>query len=279
VRWMRALLVSPAALFGLIVVGTGVFVAIFAPWLAPHDPLKTISPLAKPGTVGPDKITLWLGADLLGRDILARLIYGTRTVFLWSSLATAAAFVVGIIMGLVAGFYRGWVDTALSFIANVFLSFPVVVLYIIIITSFSGSGLNIIVAITFASAPTIFRIMRALALDLRNRDFVNAAITQGEGDIAIMVREILPNATAPLVADLCLRFGYTAITIGVLGFLGLGLPPPTPDWGGMVADGKGMAIAFPHLVIFPCIAISLLMLGLSLLSDGLQEAIKRVTPR
>jgi ABC-type dipeptide/oligopeptide/nickel transport system permease subunit len=265
-------------LIGLFIVGTGVFVAIFAPWLAPHDPLKTILPLAKPGTVGPDKITLWLGADLLGRDILARLIYGTRTVFLWSSLATAAAFIVGVVMGLVAGFYRGRVDMALSFMANVFLSFPVVVLYIIIITSFGGSGLNIIVAITFASAPTIFRIMRALALDLRNRDFVNAAITQGENDIAIMVREILPNATAPLVADLCLRFGYTAITIGVLGFLGLGLPPPTPDWGGMVADGKGMAIAFPHLVIFPCIAISMLMLGLSLLSDGLQESIKRVAP-
>ena len=277
-RWVRVVLTSPAALIGILIVGIGVFVAIFAPWLAPHDPLKTILPLAKPGAVGPDKITLWLGADLLGRDILARLIYGTRTVFLWSSLATAAAFVVGVAMGLVAGFYRGWVDTALSFVANVFLSFPVVVLYIIIITSFSGSGLNIIIAIIFASAPTIFRIMRALALDLRNRDFINAAITQGESDIAIMVREILPNATAPLVADLCLRFGYTAITIGVLGFLGLGLPPPTPDWGGMVADGKGMAIAFPHLVIFPCIAISLLMLGLSLLSDGLQEAIKRVTP-
>ncbi len=276
--WIKALLSSPSAIVGLIIVGTGVFVAVFAPLLAPHDPLLTVLPLAMPGDVAPDGIRLWLGADLLGRDILARLIYGTRTVFLWSSLATAAAFAVGTFMGLLAGFYRDWVDTTLSFIANVLLSFPVVVLYIIIISSFGASGINIILAITFASAPMIFRIMRALALDLRERDFVHAAVTQGESDLAIMFREILPNATAPLIADLCLRLGYTAITIGVLGFLGLGLPPPTPDWGGMVADGKGMAIAFPHLVIFPCIAISVLMLGLSLLSDGLQEAMKRVTP-
>jgi ABC-type dipeptide/oligopeptide/nickel transport system permease subunit len=273
-RQLRALLGSPTALFGFAVVAISLVTAIFAPFLAPHDPLRTIQPLALPGSLAPDGSHLWLGADFLGRDILARLIYGTRTVLLWSSLATAASFIVGVTMGLLAGYYGGRLDTGLSFIANTLLAFPVTVLYIIIITSFGASGANIVIAVTFASAPGVFRIMRAIALDLRSRDFVAAAITQGESGAAVMLREILPNAATPLLADLCLRLGYTAITVGVLGFLGLGLPPPTPDWGGMVAEGKSMAIAFPHLVIFPCIAISLLMLGLSLLSDSLQQMAK-----
>ena len=168
----------------------GLMTALFAPILAPHDPLKTIAPLALPGSVAPDGSHLWLGADFLGRDILSRLIWGTRTVLLWSSLATAASFSVGVTMGLVAGFYGGKLDTALSFIANTLLAFPVTVLYIIIITSFGASGANIVIAVTFASAPGVFRIMRAIALDMRNRDFVAAAITQGENAIAIMAREI-----------------------------------------------------------------------------------------
>jgi ABC-type dipeptide/oligopeptide/nickel transport system permease subunit len=269
-----ALLRSPSALFGLAVAAISLATALFAPILAPHDPLRTIAPLALPGSVAPDGSHLWLGADFLGRDILSRLIFGTRTVLLWSSLATAASFSVGVSMGLLAGYFGGKLDTALSFIANTLLAFPVTVLYIIIITSFGASGANIVIAVTFASAPGVFRIMRAIALDMRNRDFVAAAITQGESPLAIMAREILPNAATPLLADLCLRLGYTAITVGVLGFLGLGLPPPTPDWGGMVAEGKNMAIAFPHLVIFPCIAISLLMLAMSLLSDSLQQIAK-----
>ena len=174
--------------------------------------------------------------------------------------------------GLAAGFYRGIVDRVLSFIANVVLSFPVLVLYILIIVTLGASGLNIVLAVTFASAPAIFRIVRALSIDIASRDFVSAAITQGENTLRIMFVDILPNATGPLIVDACLRLGYIAITIGTLGFLGLGLPPPTPDWGGMVNEGRGMAMVFPHLVVFPCIAISSLMLGLSLLADGLNEA-------
>ena len=151
------------------------------------------------------------------------------------------------------------------------LSFPVLVLYIVIIIALGASALNILIAVTFTSAPAIFRIMRALTIDIRSRDYVLSAITQGEGSLRIMLVEILPNCGGPLIVDFCLRIGYTAIMIGALGFLGLGLPPPTPDWGGMINDGRAMAIAFPHLVIFPCIAISTLMLGLSLLADGLDE--------
>ncbi|SEC88207.1 peptide/nickel transport system permease protein [Rhizobiales bacterium GAS188] len=277
-KLLRAALRSPAALVGLAIVMLFLFVSLFAPLIAPYDPLKTIVPLQLPGAAAPEGGHFWLGTDLLGRDILSRMIYGTRTVLLWSTIATASAFIIGVMAGLLAGYFQGVTDTAMSFLANALLSFPVMVLYIIIITSFGASGTNIVVAVSFGSAPAVFRITRALVMDVRERDYVAAAITQGEGHLAVMLREILPNVTTPLIADLCLRLGYTAITIGVLGFLGLGLPPPTPDWGSMAAEGKAMAIVFPHMVVFPCVAISLLMLGLSLLSDGLREAAKRVVP-
>ncbi|MPQ66682.1 MULTISPECIES: ABC transporter permease [unclassified Pseudomonas] len=268
---------NPLAALGLCLVGGWVILGIFAPWLAPHDPLESFTPLLTPFSDDGSGQTFLLGTDVLGRDILSRLIWGTRTVLLWSTLATLTAFAFGIAMGLCAGYFNGWVDSVLSYIADTVLSFPVLVLYIVIIIALGASALNILIAVTFTSAPAIFRIMRALTMDLRSRDYVLSAITQGEGALRIMTVEILPNCGGPLIVDFCLRIGYTAIMIGALGFLGLGLPPPTPDWGGMINEGRSMAIAFPHLVIFPCIAISTLMLGLSLLADGLDEHAQKGT--
>ena len=249
-----------------------VLVALFAPLLAPFDPNSSIQPFAKPGmeaikTGG----TFWLGTDHIGRDILSRIIWGSRTVLIYAPLATLCAYTVGILMGLAAGYRGGWVDDVLSRIADIILSFPVLVLYIIIIATIGASGFNIIIAITFASSPGIMRIVRGLVLDLRNRDYVAAAQTRGESDWRVMLVEILPNARGPLIVDACLRLGYVIITIGVLGFLGLGLPPPDPDWGGMVNETRQMAMAFPHMTLFPCIAISSLILGFNLLADGLRE--------
>jgi ABC-type dipeptide/oligopeptide/nickel transport system permease subunit len=272
IRALTRALHRPGPAIGFAMVMVWVICALFAGFLAPYDPLKSQVPLQFPLDRAPDGGHFWLGTDLLGRDILSRLIHGARTVILWASLAATSAYTVGIAGGLAAGFYRGPVDRILSFLANVVLSSPVLVLYILIIVTLGASGLNIVLAVTFASAPAIFRIVRALSIDIASRDFVSAAITQGESAVRIMVVDILPNATGPLIVDACLRLGYIAITIGTLGFLGLGLPPPTPDWGGMVNEGRGMAMVFPHLVIFPCIAISSLMLGLSLLADGLNEA-------
>ncbi len=275
-RWLKGVLTSPPALIGGLVTLLWLVVGAFAPLISPLDPLTSYVPIQPPGTPASDgSATFWLGTDLLGRDVLSRLIWGTRTVLVWASIATAAAFVVGIAAGLVAGYYRGRVDAILSFIANAVLSFPVLVLYVVIIIALGASGTNIVLAVTFASAPAIFRLVRALTIDLRSRDYVQAAITQGEGDLRVMLVEILPNALGPVMVDLCLRLGYTAATIGVLGFLGLGLPPPTPDWGGMVSEGRGMAMVFPHLVIYPALAISSFVLGLSLLADGLEEIGKR----
>jgi ABC-type dipeptide/oligopeptide/nickel transport system permease subunit len=248
-----------------------VLVAILAPWLAPFDPNSSIQPFAKPGVVSAIHGTFWLGTDHIGRDILSRIIWGSRTVLIYAPLATFSAYLVGILMGLAAGYRGGWVDDILSRLADIILSFPVLVLYIIIIATIGASGINIIIAITFASSPGIMRIVRGLVLDLRNRDYVAAAQTRGESDWKVMLVEILPNARGPLIVDACLRLGYVIITIGVLGFLGLGLPPPDPDWGGMVNETRQMAMAFPHMTLFPCIAISSLILGFNLLADGLRE--------
>jgi len=248
-----------------------VLVAIFAPLLAPFDPNSSIQPFAKPGMAAAKGGVFWLGTDHIGRDILSRIIWGSRTVLIYAPLATLSAYTVGILMGLAAGYRGGWVDDVLSRIADIILSFPVLVLYIIIIATIGASGINIVIAITFASSPGIMRIVRGLVLDLRNRDYVAAAQTRGESDWRVMIVEILPNARGPLIVDACLRLGYVIITIGVLGFLGLGLPPPDPDWGGMVNETRQMAMAFPHMTLFPCLAISTLILGFNLLADGLRE--------
>jgi ABC-type dipeptide/oligopeptide/nickel transport system permease subunit len=273
--WLRPLR-HPLVAIGGFLVGGWIFVAMFAGLLAPYDPLRSIIALAPPGAHGPNGETFWLGTDFLGRDILSRLIYGARPVVILSTVATLTAYAVGIAGGLAAGYFRGRTDAILSAIANVILSFPVLILYIVIIVALGASDANVIIAVTFGSAPAVFRIVRGVAIDLATRDFVSACVTQGESSFRILAFEILPNATAPLVVDFCLRLGYTAIIVGNLGFLGLGLPPPNPDWGGMVNEGRAMAFVFPHLVVFPCLAISSLVLGLSLLADGLREVSARM---
>ena len=257
-------------------IGTGIvafwiLVAFAAPLISPFEPNATLQPFAKPGVAYAKGGTFWLGTDQIGRDILSRIMWGSRTVLIYAPLATFSAYVVGIAMGLTAGYMRGWIDGFLSRVSDIILSFPVLVLYVIVIATIGASGVNIIIAITFASAPGIMRIVRGLVLDLRNRDYVAAAQTRGESSWRIMLVEILPNARGPLIVDACLRLGYVIITIGVLGFLGLGLPPPDPDWGGMINETRSMALAFPHMTVFPCIAISSLILGFNLLADGLRE--------
>ena len=273
-RLLKSLALLRESGVGMIGAGLVLFwvvVAIFAPWIAPFSPTATLQPMMPPLSPAESGGVFLLGTDHIGRDILSRVIYGSRTVLIYAPLATFCAYIVGIVMGLWAGYRGGWLDDVLSFLANIILSFPVLVLYVVIIATIGASGTNVLIAITFASAPGIMRIVRGLTLDIKTRDYVAAAQTRGESTWWILLVEILPNARGPLIVDACLRLGYVTITIGVLGFLGLGLPPPTPDWGGMVNETRRMATIFPWMSVFPCVAISSLVLGLNLMADGLRE--------
>ena len=269
--WLRQLLLlreSPIGMVGAALVLFWVLVAIFAPWLSPYGPNdNNYEALADPTP----SAAFWLGTDNQGRDMLSRIIWGSRTVLAVAPTAVFTAYVIGCVMGLLAGYYRGWVDQLFMRIADIILSFPVLILYMIIISNFGPSAFNVVVAVVFTAAPQITRIVRGLTLELREREYVAAAKMRGERAWYIMLVEILPNARGPLIVDACLRMGYTTIAIGVLGFLGLGLPPPDPDWGGMVKDTYPMMSTWPHMSLIPCAAISSLVVGFNLLADGLRE--------
>lgn len=279
VRTMRSIALlreSWVGMLGAAIVIFFVLISVLAPLLAPYDPNAPLLPFAMPGEAAPDGGTFWLGTDHQGRDILSRIMWGGQRVLFYATAATLSAYFVGIIMGLLAGYYRGWVDELISFVANVILSFPVMVLYVLIIAKLGASGANIIFAVVFASSPGIMRIVRGLTLDIATRDYVVAAQTRGESTMHICLVEILPNARGPLIVDFCLRMGYTTIIIGALGFLGLGLPPPDPDWGGMITETRAYVTGgFPHMAIIPAVTISLLVLGFNMLADGMREVAAR----
>ena len=265
---IRLLKESPIGMVGAFLVVFWISVAVLAPVISPHDPNESnMDALTDPS---PSAVN-WLGTDNQGRDILSRIIWGSRTVLAVAPVAVLVAYTIGCFFGLLAGYYRGWVDQVINRIADIILSFPAIVLYIIVIMRLGPSAFNIVMAVVFIASPQITRIVRGMTLELREQDYVSAAKMRGESALYIMLAEILPNARGPLIVDACLRMGYTTITIGVLGFLGLGLPPPDPDWGGMVKDTYAMMTIYPTMSLFPALAISSLVVGFSLLADGIRE--------
>jgi peptide/nickel transport system permease protein len=259
---------SKPALIGAGIVLAWVLAAVLAPLIAPYPPnANNLAALAHPTP----SASHWLGTDHLGRDLLSRILWGARTVLTVAPLAVLGAAMLGSLLGLAAGYYRGWVDLVIARACDIVLSFPVIILYMIILAHFGSSALNIIAVLTLTKAPIIARIVRGLTIELREREYVAAAKMRGESPLYIMVVEILPNARGPLIVDMCLRTGYNVVIIGALGFLGIGLPPPDPDWGGMVKDTYGMMSVWPHMALFPCAAISSLVIGFNLLAVGLRE--------
>jgi peptide/nickel transport system permease protein len=270
-RGARGLRLSVAGYVGLAIIVFWIAAALLAPVLP--LPAPNASDLGALGNPLPSAAH-WLGVDLSGRDILSRIVWGARTVLTVAPIAVAGATIAGALLGLLAGYYRGTLDAVLSRISDVILSFPVIILYMIILTRFGASALNIVLVITVTKAPIIYRLVRAMTLELGEREYVAAAQMRGESAAYIMLVEILPNARGPIIVDVCLRLGYTTIAIGVLGFLGIGLPPPTPDWGGMVRETYGMISLYPHMAIIPCVAISTLVIGFNLLAVGLRRRVR-----
>jgi len=267
-RRLRLVAESKPALIGAGIVLAWMLAAVLAPLIAPYPPnANNLAALAHPTP----SARHWLGTDHLGRDLLSRILWGARTVLTVAPLAVLGAAMLGSLLGLAAGYYRGWVDLVIARACDIVLSFPVIILYMIILAHFGSSALNIIAVLTLTKAPIIARIVRGLTIELREREYVAAAKMRGESPLYIMLVEILPNARGPLIVDMCLRTGYNVVIIGALGFLGIGLPPPDPDWGGMVKDTYGMMSVWPHMALFPCAAISSLVIGFNLLAVGLRE--------
>ncbi len=275
------ILESKIAVVGLIIILFWIFVAIFAPLLTPYGPTEQdyTAQNQAPSAKHP------LGTDSLGRDIWSRLIYGARVVLImlpvtdnfWLPLGTAIwgvllGLLVGSTLGLMGGYLGGWVDEVVMRLLDAMMAFPVVLLYMIIIAAVGASATNVVLAIAIVGTPGIARLVRSLTLDIRTRDYVRAAEIRGESPWYIMFVEILPNARGPIIVDAMLRVGYAIFAMGTLGFLGLGLPPPSPDWGSMVAKGRQFILSgSPWAALWPSVAIASLVVGLNLFADGLSE--------
>ncbi len=369
---------SPVGMIGFCIVMFWVFTALLADQIITFDPYGQFSGMKnKPlGTLlakatEDDYSHFLLGGDHLARDVFSRMVMGARSVLSIAPAATMFAFMVGITLGVPAGYFGGRLDTGLSFVANLVLAFPVILLFYLLVTpeivlhkilffsaflsdeaqlackaaeaeggaglacfglsiptmmaatlfifpiifisvllnaryftdpmkrnlyvgivlvvglwAYSGLAfnadplgvwsmepnlLNVFVSVVFVNAPTVFRIVRGIVMDLKSRDYVAAGQTRGEGAWYIMLWEILPNARGPLIVDFCLRIGYTTILLGTLGFFGLGVAPDSPDWGSTIDDGRKTLNMFPHAAVVPALALMSLVLGLNLLADGLRE--------
>jgi peptide/nickel transport system permease protein len=212
-----------------------------------------------------------LGTDDLGRDLLARVVHGTRLVLVLAPVSVFCALLAGSTMGLAAAYFGGAIDEAIMRVLDAFMAFPTILLYLIIIAAVGPSAVNVVLAITIGGMPGIARMVRGLALDIRTRDYIAAAKLRSESPWYMMFVEILPNARGPIIVDAMLRVGYAVFAIGTLGFLGLGVPPPSPDWGSMVARGRDFIWTNPWAVLWPALAISSLVVGLNLFADGLRE--------
>jgi peptide/nickel transport system permease protein len=271
-RWRE----SWVAVLGVTLVSFWLLMAASAPYLPLLDPNKPLAPLMLPGTYA-HGVRFLLGTDMRGRDILSRTLWGCQRVLVWGITATSVAYLVGVGCGLVSGYLGGWWDELVSFAGNVLLSFPVMVLFILVLNVLGQSGFNIIIAVTCSSAPVIMRIVRGLTLEAKSRDYVQAAQTRGEHPLWIMLVELLPNVRGPLIVDACLRLGYTTVAITTLTFLGLGLQPPDPDWGLMIKEASTTALLwkYSYMLIAPALAVSSLILGFNLIADGLREMSQR----
>ena len=265
-RMLSKLIQSKSATIGAGIIFFWLFIALATPIIAPYSPTELQGPrLESPS------LEHWLGTDNLGRDVLSRLFWGTQVVLFLAPISVLLGIMICAPLGLISGYVGGWLDAIIMRGVDILLSFPTLLIYILIITSFGASVLIVVIAISLGSIPPIARIVRSLVLDERTKEYVNAARLRGERRHYILLREILPNVSGPIIVDSCIRVGYAIMAIGALGFLGLGIPPPTPDWGGMINDGREWIFSMPWMVVAPAIALSSVVIGLNLLADGIRE--------
>ncbi|MFP5343113.1 MAG: ABC transporter permease [Candidatus Limnocylindria bacterium] len=281
---VRNILRQRVAVVGMSILGFLVLVAIFAPLIAPYDPITSMLDLGRPGTRGSspcvhllgcptDQPQYIMGLDSNLRDEFSRVVFGARVSLLIGFLTVGFAIVVGTTIGAVAGFAGGVVDNVLMRIMDVMLSFPSLILAIAIVTVLGGGLINGMLAIGIVSIPIYARVMRASVLSVRETDFVTASRALGESSRGILVRRILPNALTPLIVQGTLGIGGAILEVAALSFVGIGAQPPLAEWGAMIANDRNLFFSAPHLIFFPGVAITLSVLAFNLIGDGLRDAL------
>lgn len=264
---MKALLRRPATLLGLLLVGLHLAVALAAPWIAPFAPTSLLDAPLEP----PDG-RYWLGTDDLGRDAFSRLVWGGRVAILVAFAAGGVAVLGGTLLGLAAASRRGLFDDALLRLVEMKLAVPTILFVAIFVTGFGQSVPVLILAVAIIQMMGVVRTTRAAGIVLMEQGYVRAAQLNGEGGVAIVLRELLPNVLDLMAVEFALRASSALLLVSALSFLGLGISPPTPDWGLMVEDGMALLDSEPHLVLAPALAIATLVLGINLAAEGLAEA-------
>lgn len=269
-RVLRHFLRNPLALIGAVSILAIFASAVFAPWVAPHDPLELdlLNAYLPPGSPGHP-----LGTDNFGRDLLSRLIYGSRISLAIGVVVVAIAATIGTLLGVLAGYYGGWVDNVIMRLVEIFYAFPFLILVIAVIALFGPSIFNVMWVLGLVSWPLYARLVRGQVLALRETDYVEAARAGGLPARRIMFRHVLPNAITPVLVMATFGIPEAILASAALGFLGLGVQPPNPEWGAMVSEGKDLIRRAPYLITLPGLAVMLVVLSFNFVGDGLRDAL------
>lgn len=259
---------NPLAALGAVLVVIFLIFALFAPWIAPHDPAA----IHLPARLDPPSPAHWFGTDELGRDILSRVVYGARISMLVGSGVVLTSLALGLVIGSIGGYYGGSIDRFINIVVmNAFLSFPGILLAIAFI-AFRGPGIfNLVLALSLGGWVGYARLVRGQVLAAREREFVEAARALGASDLRIIVHHILPNIIQPVVVQAAIGMAGAILAEATMSFLGLGVPPPTASWGAMLNDGRAHLFDAPHLVLFPALAVMLAVLSFNFIGDALRD--------
>jgi len=257
------------AVIGLVLIFLDAAMAIFAPLIAPYDPVEMNLSISRQ----PPSLQHLLGTDELGRDILSRIIYGFRISLTIGIVSVGVGLSFGLLLGTPSGYYGGWLDIVTMRFIDVMMSFPTILLAIMVVTILGPGLYNAMLAVGLAQVPLYSRLVRGVILKLKGEDYVHAARALGATNFRVLFRHILPNCLSPLLVQATLNIASAILSAAALGYLGLGAQPPTPEWGAMLSKGRLYMRVAPHICVFPGIAIMVTVLAFNLLGDGLRDAL------
>jgi peptide/nickel transport system permease protein len=266
--FLSILTMNKAAMVGAIIILFYIVVALFAPLLAPYDPYE----INLENKLIPPSVDHWMGTDDKGRDILSRILYGSRLSMGIGITAVIFGAFFGIILGLIAGYYGKWIDSTIMRIMDILLAFPGILLALAIISALGPGLINVTIAVGAYSIPLFARIVRGSTLEVKRLEYIDAVRSLGANDVTIIFKHILPNILSPIIVQGTLRLATVILSAAGLSFLGLGAQPPSPEWGTMLSSGRDFLFSAPYIAIFPGLAISILVLGFNIFGDGLRDA-------